>query len=109
MELRRFRRAPISRAVVFTPLPVQEGDVFSDGQSVDISLGGMFVTTDFPAAFGAEISIHITLDDTAGELLLPAIVRWTRPDGMGVQFGLMGARETFAITEIVRLFEEASR
>jgi hypothetical protein len=109
VELRRFRRAPISRPVVFTPVPASEDDVFSDGQSVDISLGGMFVATDFPASFGSEVLIRVTLDDTAGELALPAIVRWTRPDGMGVQFGLLGARETFAITEIVRLFEEASR
>ena len=35
-------------------------------------------------------------------MVLPAIVRWTSPVGMGVQFGLLGVRETHAITEIVR-------
>ena len=33
---------------------------------------------------------------------LPGVVRWNRDDGMGVQFGLIGARETHAITELTR-------
>jgi hypothetical protein len=33
-------------------------------------------------------------------------VRWTRSDGMGVQFGLIGARETHAITELTRAKEK---
>jgi hypothetical protein len=111
VELRRFRRAPVRRPVLFliSSPPPEDDDAFSDGMSVDISLGGMFVTSDFPAPFGAEITLHVTLDDTSGELVLPATVRWTRPDGMGIQFGLLGARETLVITEIVRLWEEASR
>ena len=30
------------------------------------------------------------------------VSRWQRKDGMGIQFRLLGARETHAITEIVR-------
>jgi len=106
LELRRFSRVPIDRSVVFA----QKGDdVFSDGLATDISLGGMFIATEFPATFGAEITVHVALSDDTPELVLPAIVRWTRPDGMGVQFQLIGARETFAITEVVRLHEAASR
>jgi Tfp pilus assembly protein PilZ len=104
VELRRFNRAPISRPVLFAP---KDDDAFTDGMSVDISLGGMFIASEAPAPFGAEIVVHITLDEGTEELVLPAIVRWTRPDGMGVQFGLLGARETFAITDIVRRSEES--
>ena len=104
MELRRFKRAPINRPVLFAP---RDDDAFSDGVAVDISLGGMFVTSKFPLEFGVEATIHLTLD--ASELVLPGIVRWTRPGGMGVQFAPLGARETFVITEIVRQFEETSR
>jgi type IV pilus assembly protein PilZ len=32
---------------------------------------------------------------------LPGIVRWVKPGSMGVQFGLLGARETYAITEML--------
>ena len=106
MELRRFQRAPLNRAVLFAP---KDDDAFSDGLAVDISLGGMFVTSDFPAPFGVEVTIHITLEEGGAELVLPGIVRWTRDDGMGVQFAPLGARETFAITEIVREYEAGSR
>lgn len=106
MELRRFKRAPLNRPVLFAP---KDDDAFSDGVGVDISLGGMFVSSEFPAEFGVEVTIHLTLDDASPELILPAIVRWTRPDGMGVQFGPLGARETFAITQIVRRYEESAR
>ena len=105
MELRRFRRAPIRRPVLFAP---KDDDAFSDGMSVDISLGGMFIATEFPRR-SARRSPSTRRSTGAGELVLPAIVRWTRPDGMGVQFQLLGARETFAITEIVRLFREEAR
>ena len=106
MELRRFSRAPIHQLLLFAP---KDDDAFVEGTAMDISLGGMFVGAEFPAAFGVEITIHTRLDGADGEFVLPAIVRWTRPDGMGVQFGLLGARETLAITEIVRKFEASRR
>ena len=28
-------------------------------------------------------------------------VRWTETTGMGVQFGMMGARETYALTKLI--------
>jgi type IV pilus assembly protein PilZ len=106
VELRRFKRARIRYPVLFAPA---DDDVFTDGVAVDISLGGMFIESEFPCAFGATIQIHLTPAGATSELVLPATVRWTRPDGMGVQFGLLGARETFAITELVRASEDSSR
>ncbi|HEY2509708.1 MAG TPA: PilZ domain-containing protein [Polyangiaceae bacterium] len=100
MELRRFVRVPLDQTVVFA---LKGEDAFSDGLAKDISLGGMFVATEFVPPFGAEVTVHLALVDGEPELVLPAIVRWTRPDGMGLQFQLLGARETFAITEVVRL------
>jgi type IV pilus assembly protein PilZ len=41
-------------------------------------------------------------------MALPAVVRWTSKDGMGVQFGLLGARETHEITEFVKATEGAA-
>jgi DNA-binding NarL/FixJ family response regulator len=35
-------------------------------------------------------------------LLVSGTVRWTSKSGMGLQFGLLGARETYAITEVER-------
>jgi hypothetical protein len=101
-ELRRFNRVPLDQALLFAP---KGEDAFTEGTAVDISLGGVFVMTDLPAPFGAEITIHTHLYGLDGEVALPGTVRWTKSDGMGVQFGPLGAKETLAITEIVRRYE----
>jgi hypothetical protein len=33
---------------------------------------------------------------------LSGVVRWAKPGGFGVQFGPMGARETHAMTRLMR-------
>ncbi len=97
VELRRHQRTPIDVAVEFLAKGSKER--FS-GRAMDISLGGMFVETSTPAAFGAELVLHVLLPGQKAPLALPAVVRWTRADGMGLQFGLLGARETHAITAL---------
>jgi type IV pilus assembly protein PilZ len=97
LDLRRFPRVRIDQPVLFS---AKGEEVSTEGIARDISLGGMFVATEVPAPFGAEVTVEISLGGS--ELVIPGVVRWTRPDGMGVQFGLLGARETFAITEIVK-------
>jgi uncharacterized protein (TIGR02266 family) len=98
-ELRRYQRAPIDVAVEFV---ARGTDRKIQGRSTDISLGGMFIRTDAPLAFGAELVVHVTLPRQRAAFALPAVVRWVGPAGMGVQFGLIGARETHAITELTR-------
>jgi type IV pilus assembly protein PilZ len=97
VELRRFNRSPIDQSLLFA---LKGSDEYVEGLGRDLSLGGMFIETSMPAPFGAEVIVHINLEGK--ELALPGVVRWTRGDGMGVQFRQMGARETHAITEIVR-------
>lgn len=98
MELRRHHRVPFSEPVVYT----KKGDAARvTGQSHDISLGGMFIESRTPAAFGDEVVIHVHVPGEPSAFALPAIVRWIEPGGMGVQFQLLGARETHAITELV--------
>ncbi len=99
VELRRSHRSPLDAVVEVT---AKTGDHRATGQARDVSVGGMFVETASPFPFGAEVVVHLRLPAYKDELLLPAIVRWTRQDGMGLQFRMLGARETHAITEIVR-------
>jgi len=106
VDLRRFSRAPIEQTLLFGS---RDEDGLAEGAAVDISLGGMFIVTETPAAFGTTIEIHTQLAGVRGEFVLPAVVRWTRVGGMGVQFGMLGAKETLAITEIVRKYEKAKR
>jgi type IV pilus assembly protein PilZ len=101
VELRRFTRAPLETPLQFSN---KKGDRRErvEGIARDISVGGMFIESQLPAGFGDEIVVYLTLPGSATELVLPGVVRWTRSGGMGVQFGLLGARETHAITEIVK-------
>ncbi len=99
VELRRFIRTPIDVPVTFTWK--SSAEVVS-GRGKDVSVGGMFIETMRPVHFGTEVTVCLTLPGSKDELTLPAVVRWVRNDGMGVQFGLLGARETHAITEAVR-------
>ena len=100
VELRRHQRAPIDVAVEFVAKGSTER---TPGQAKDVSVGGMFVVTAAPLPFGADLVVHVTLPQQRAPFALPGVVRWSKTgEGMGVQFGLIGARETHAITELTK-------
>jgi type IV pilus assembly protein PilZ len=100
VELRRYLRAPIDVPV---ELSAKGSSARVTGRAKDISLGGMYVITDATLAFGAELVVHVTLPGQRAPFAMPAVVRWVRAgEGMGLQFGLVGARETHAITELTK-------
>ena len=72
------------------------------GMAKDISIGGMFIEATQILPFGTEVTIALRFPGAKAELRLPAIVRWAKPDGFGVQFGSLGARETHAISELFK-------
>jgi type IV pilus assembly protein PilZ len=96
-DLRRYSRVPLEVAV---EVALRGSADRSQGVSRDISLGGMQLTLESLIAFGQEIEVHLTLPGQRAAFVLPAVVRWVRGDSVGVQFGLLGARETYAITEL---------
>jgi hypothetical protein len=79
-----------------------EGKPTIAGMARDISLGGMFIDAAEVPAFGTAITIVASLPGIPGPSRLPAVVRWNSPGGFGVQFGLLGARETHAITRMMK-------
>lgn len=99
IEQRRYARAPVDSPASFSIKGTADK---RDGLCKDISIGGMFVETASPASFGADVIVHVTLPGSNAPLALPGVVRWIRDGGMGIQFGLLGARETHIITEISR-------
>lgn len=107
MELRRFSRAPTVHSLEFAATGV-DGSERIEGVAKNISLGGVFVETASPVEFGKSVLIYLKLPGEKQELVLPGVVRWTRNDGMGVQFGLIGARATYAITELVKARDAAA-
>lgn len=106
-DLRRTPRVPLQKTVEFVSQN-DEVPVRMEGLARDISLGGMFIETEVPCAEGERMTIHLTLPEGRHELSLPAVVRWTSREGMGVQFGLLGARDTHEITQFIAA-REASR
>ncbi len=99
MEKRSATRSSIHVSLEFTR---KDGSETMTGTGTDISVGGMFVETATPAPFGAAILIRVRFPGHKDEIVLPGVVRWTSGVGMGVQFGLLGVRETHAITEVVK-------
>jgi hypothetical protein len=90
------------RTQVTAPIAFQIGDgPWIEAESQDIGLGGMFIETTETAAYGAPVRIYIQLPGMKQETLIDAIVRWKKDTGMGVQFGVMGARETYALTLLI--------
>lgn len=95
-EKRRHRRVPLE-------VPVTCESLGRDGfccvaTTKDISLGGMYVISSSIPDFGTKLTVSLTLPGATSPLHLPAIVRWFSGDGFGVQFELLGAKETHAIT-----------
>jgi Tfp pilus assembly protein PilZ len=68
----------------------------------DVSVGGMFLESAEQPPFGTEIVIAGRLPGAKKEVRLPAVVRWAKPDGFGVQFGLLGAFETHVLSELMK-------
>ncbi len=94
-EQRRHPRSPLSLEVT-----LHHAGRDTPGTTVDASLGGAFVTTALVAPFGVELEITLPLPGL-GAVRVPATVRWSRDGGLGLQFGLMGARETHALSSLV--------
>ena len=96
-EQRKHHRVPIRFEVTCI-----ENDASSfTGTVRDISIGGMFVQSERNLAFGTALTL-VLKGVAARELRLPAVVRWSEPQGFGVQFGLLGAYDTHVIVELVK-------
>jgi len=98
-EHRQYPRRSLQLPVVFQAA----GGVRVDALCRDVSLGGMFLETEAPAAYGAEVTVYVTLPGLRDTAAVKSTVRWTQKgSGMGVQFGVMGARETHALLALIQ-------
>ncbi|HEV8247740.1 MAG TPA: PilZ domain-containing protein [Polyangiaceae bacterium] len=97
-EKRNHARVPLN---VTVSCERPDGEKFS-AVSTDISIGGMFLQSEVEVPHGIELVIVAKLPGAKQELKLPAVVRWVKPGGFGVQFGLLGAVDTHAISQLMR-------
>jgi Tfp pilus assembly protein PilZ len=96
-------RRSAERHAVELPVVVQKEDgSVIQAQARNLSIGGAYVETDAPASFGAKVVLRFSLPGLGAPAEIEATVRWTKPNGMGVQFGPTGAKLTYALTEFLR-------
>lgn len=72
------------------------------GKTINVSLGGMFIAFQETLPFGAPVKVRVCLPALKEDADLPATVRWVTPDGIGVQFGPLRAKETWAMNQLVK-------
>src|SRR5689334_10645954 len=65
----------------------------------DLGPGGAFAESKERAPFA--VPIIVVLEHPTGPLRLPGVVRWFGDTGIGIQFGLLGTRESQVIAELV--------
>jgi c-di-GMP-binding flagellar brake protein YcgR len=89
------------------PLRLEVGGKTLDGESVDISVGGVRVSVPEDLVFGTKVKIHVVLPTLGEESVFEAEVRWSQREAsgwfvLGLQFHRVRARETWAINQLMR-------
>jgi hypothetical protein len=95
-EKRAYSRNEVRFAVTCTT----EGGASIAGITRDISVGGVFIDAAEIPAFGTRVTLELDTPELKG-LKIPGIVRWTKTEGFGVQFQLLGAKETHGLALLV--------
>ena len=96
-EKRQHSRVPVD----FDVTCILGDGVAFHGSVADISFGGMFIECRRKLEFATPSKTSVS-GVAPRELRLPAIVRWWRPHGFGVQFGAIGAYATHALMDFVK-------
>ena len=90
------------RAHVSIPVlcELAQGEAFG-GTMVDVGFGGACIECAQAPPFGSALSIAVRLPGAVDLSHLPATVRWTTSRTFGAQFGLLGARDTKLIADLI--------
>lgn len=67
----------------------------------NISLGGMYLVTEAPLKYGAEVSLRFRLPTLKEQTECTGTVRWKKDDGLGVQFGSLRALEVWGLNQLL--------
>jgi len=63
-----------------------ESDPWIDAETKNIGVGGAFIATSQAQPVSRTLTVEVRLPTTDQTFVLPAVVRWSAADGMGVQF-----------------------
>jgi hypothetical protein len=88
------------RAPLNIPIQIEVDGSVLPALAVNVGLGGMFL--EGPSLeYGQLINIVAQLPGMASPVRIPAVVRWMKPHGIGVQFLQLGAVVTHALSQFV--------
>jgi hypothetical protein len=71
------------------------------GVARDLSLGGAFIESNTIVAFGTPVTLFLRAKASGPDLVFPGVARWSNDRGFGMQFGLIGARETHDLIKLL--------
>jgi hypothetical protein len=103
---RWYRRCELKSPVEFTGVDPKN---VTFGFAVDLSSGGAFVQTAFPAAPGTRVVVRFWRPGWPTELHVHGVARWACSAGMGVEFVAVGWREERLIGELLGDSRPAAR
>jgi uncharacterized protein (TIGR02266 family) len=102
------RRHPRTRAEIAVHFARTQADRHTIvGFASNLSLGGMFITTDVPLPLGTQVVVRLSVPGVSQLVGAHGVVRWTNAEGMGVQFAPCGPRETYFITQLNQIAKRA--
>jgi PilZ domain len=87
-ERRRYFRCPISVPVIILRQNMPEVRCYS----VNISEGGMAVSTFVPLIAGEEVQVQFTLPDHEGPFVAQSTICWLKSDRLGVRFASLSEK-----------------
>ena len=96
-QQRQFERYELVVPVVL----VHGGDDLT-AKSRNISLGGMLIESDATLPFGTKVIVRIHLPAMKEPSEISATVRWVRDGSIGLQFGSLRAKETWALNQLTK-------
>lgn len=73
----------------------------------DLGMGGAFVQCEVRPPFGSAVTLAFS--HWTGPLRVAATIRWNGDHGVGMQFGAMSARETYAVAEVLQQLGSSSK
>lgn len=68
----------------------------------DLGIGEAFLVATERAAVGTTFTLHVTRRRIGDSVALTAIVRWARPDGMGIEWSCLLTQETRSLLELMK-------
>ncbi len=91
-----------TRHDVSIPVKLAVNGILSDCELLNISLGGAQIAAHAKYAMGQRVEIAFHVPTMAEAIEVGGTVRWSNPDGVGVQFDGLRARDVWALNEFFK-------